>query len=635
MKRIAAVCILTISFSFFVQGQRNESEIALREYFNDAEFFLTQEFYLDALNDYMQIYKRGYSDNANINYRIGICYLGIPGQKDKAIGYLEKASKIVSTKYKESSLNEKNAPIDVYLYLGNAYRVNDRLDEAIKAYNKYKELLPADETNLHVYADKQIEACNIAHEFMDKPVDLTFENLGDTINTTSDDYNPVISGDGSTLVFMHKLPFYEAIYFSKKVNGKWQKPVNITPQIMSDGNQYVTGISYDGKTILLSVENEFNSDIYMSQYTDNRWTQSRPLGSNINTKYWESHASLSKDGNTLYFTSNRNGGAGNMDIYVAKRTATGNFGQVQNVKEVNSDLNEDTPFVTADGQKLYFSSQGFVNMGGYDIFESTLGSDGKWSVPENLGYPVSTTDDDLFYYPWQNGNIGYMSKIIDGGYGAMDIYKVKFNIPVRESISEEVSPIQEELPETAMVADTTVKKIRNENVPETAAVQDTTKKSTGILTAKEEEKEIPVKQEIRTVEISPIFFEFDKSVLSEKGKQELDKLIGLLNEFPGLKIRLSGFADALGPESYNLRLSERRALTALNYLVSNGINGTRLTAIGKGETEFIAPNTHPDGSDNPEGRRFNRRVEFEITGTNPDVLIIKRIDPVPKELRIQ
>ena len=212
--------IFTFTCIFFVANisfaQRSESEIALREYFADAEFFLTQEFYIDALSDFLQVYRRGYQENANINYRIGICYLNIPGQKHKSIEYFEKAKASVSAKYRESSLKEENAPIDVYLYLGNAYRVNDRLEEAIQSYNEYKDLLPDDEKNLLEYVNQQIEACNIATEFMNSPVDVEFVNLGPGINMSNENYKAVVSGDESTLVYMHKLPFYDAIYFSTK-----------------------------------------------------------------------------------------------------------------------------------------------------------------------------------------------------------------------------------------------------------------------------------------------------------------------------------------------------------------------------------------------------------------------------------
>jgi outer membrane protein OmpA-like peptidoglycan-associated protein/tetratricopeptide (TPR) repeat protein len=621
MKKIISFLILFISIGILAFGQKNESEIALKEYFLDAEFFLAQEFYKDALNDFIQVYRRGYEDNANVNYKIGICYLNIPGQKDKAVDYLAKASNSVSTKYKESSLNEKNAPIDVFLYLGNAYRVTNRLDEAIASYNKYKELAPKNEPDLLSYANQQIEACNLANEFMSNPDTVVFENLGEVINTSTNQYKPVISGDGSTIAFMHGLPFYDAVYVSKKENGSWSKPENITPQILSDGDQFVTCISYDGTVLYLTREDEFNSDIYRSEYIDGRWGPSQVIGSNVNTKYWESHAAISDDGNTLYFTSNRKGTIGAMDIYVSTRMDDGFWGPAKNLGAgINTELNEDTPFITADGKMLFFSSQGFTSMGGYDVFVSELQESGEWSIPKNLEFPLNTTDDDLFYNPWGDGSVGYMARIMEDTYGEMDIYKVTLVSRVKEMVPEvveepiAVAPVPVEEPDTVKKPESV-----EEPVPEVEVVV------------------VPVvtPEKVVTFEVTPLLFGFDKYSLTEQGKRQLDNLVKLLDDFQGLSVILVGYTDALGPENYNLRLSKQRAISVMQYIISKGIEATRLKATGKGETNFIAPNTKPDGSDNPDGRSYNRRVEIEITGADQKKLMIKAIDPVPKNIQIQ
>lgn len=638
MKRTVLSILILLSLGITVSGQRSESEIALREYFIDAEFFLAQEFYVDALSDYLQVYKRGYQDNPNINYRIGICYLYIPGQKDKAIKYLEKAKQSVSTAYRESTLNEKFAPLDVYLYLGNAYRVNNMLDKAVESYMKYKEILPEEEVNLHKYADQQIEACNIASEFMSSPVDLEIINLGEVINSSNDDYKAIISGDGSTLVYMHKLPFYDAVYYSTKQDGKWSKPDNITPELLSDGNQFVCGLSYDGKTLLLSNEDEFNSDIMMSLYDDeeNRWTEALLLGANVNTKYWESHASLSRDGKTIYFASNRRNGKGEMDLYMAELNDDGEFGQAQNIEALNTELNEDTPFITPDGEMLFFASQGFTSMGGYDIFVSKR-EGSSWGLPQNLGYPVNSTDDDLFYYPIENGEAGLMSLITEDGFGGNDINEIHYKalpLVLQKSVKEpaieqaeeiekiieeggeEIAEVEEELAQ--------IETVTEEAIEEVEAVEELTETIP-------EETEVAV--EVKQVEITPVFFGFDKSLLSAEGKDELDMLAALLKENSGLTVVLIGFTDPLGPESYNLTLSKKRAQSALSYLKTKGVDASRIRAIGKGETNFIAKNTDAQGKDLPEGRKFNRRVEFEIKGTDLANIKLILINPVPDNLK--
>ncbi|MBN1950605.1 MAG: OmpA family protein [Bacteroidales bacterium] len=650
MKRTVFKVFLLFFLTFSAYSQRSESEIALREYFTDAEFFLAQEFYPDALSDYLQVYKRGYQQNPNINYRIGICYLNIAGEKDKAIPYLLEAKKSASTAYRESSLNEKHAPLDVYLYLGNAYRVNNQLDKAIESYMTYKEILPEDEVNLHKYADQQIEACNIANEFMAAPQSVEITNLGSVINTSNDDYKGVISGDGSSLVYMHRLPFYDAVYFSKNSQGVWSEPQNITPELLSDGDQFVCALSYDGKTLLLTREDEFNSDILVSRFNEaeNRWSVSAPLGASINTKYWESHASLSKDGKTIYFASNRRNGQGEMDLYYAELTAEGVYGPAQNIAELNTGLNEDTPFLTEDGEFLFFSSQSFTSMGGYDIFVSRREGN-TWGLPVNLGYPINSTDDDLFYYPMNNGHSGLMSLILDDGLGGMDLNEISFTeIPqvliITREKTEEIAGVSER--DTEELLEEGVKELVDETTE--MAVTETTKEEVGEVIAEEtaavEETDAPADepvsevlpvQEVRKIPLSPVLFGFDKASLTSEGKAELDKIAALLKTDPSVKVVLVGFTDPLGPENYNLSLSKNRAQATLEYLLSAGVDASRMKAVGKGETNFIAKNTDALGKDLPEGRRYNRRVEFEITGTDTTKVQVIRIDPVPEDLKIK
>jgi outer membrane protein OmpA-like peptidoglycan-associated protein/tetratricopeptide (TPR) repeat protein len=641
MKKILLSIIVLTSLIGSTLCQKSESEIALREYFIDAEFFLAQEFYTDALNDYLQVYKRGYTDNPNINYRIGICFLNIPGQKERSIEYLEKATLAASEKYIESSLNEKRAPIDAFLFLGNAYRINNQLDKALESYMKYKELLPDDEAELHKYVDKQIEACHIAHEFIAAPVNLEFKNLGNQINSSNDNYKALISGDGLSMVYMNRLPFYDAVYYVVKRDGVWSEPENITPQLMSDGDQSVTYLAHDGKTLLLTREDEFNSDILISRLEDNRWSVSQPLSNSINTKYWESHACLSRDGKSIYFASNRREGPGEMDIYYAEMNAVGEFEPAKNISEINTELNEDTPFITEDGTLLFFSSQGFTSMGGYDVFVSRK-EGSSWGLPVNLGYPINTTDDDLFFYPVDNGESGLMSKIMKQGFGGMDIYSINFNEIPTALVREEPSPIAEKVSQPAQESEDAARITEKD---ESAVSQEVKEKHPEIQTEEITEKQVapttPVQSTVepkteimaRTIEIMPVLFGFDRYALTAEGKLELDKIADLIKQEHTFQLILTGFADPLGPEDYNLSLSKNRAQTALNYLISKGVDATRLKAVGKGETEFIAVNNYPDGRDNPEGRRYNRRVEFELLGTDSENLIIRRIDPVPSELK--
>ncbi len=596
----------------------------LKEYFSDAEFFFAQEEYADALYDYMELYNSGFKENANINYKMGICYLNIPGQKDKAIGHLLEAVRNVSKKYGESKFKQKSAPLDAYLFLGNAYRVNNKLSDAIQAYNKYKEVAVSPEEIK--YADQQITACNTALSFMNNPLRVKLTNLGDSVNSLSSNFKGVVSGDGQTLVFMNELPFYDAVYCSKYQNG-WSSPVNITPQIESDGDQYVSSISHDGTKLFLTREDAFNSDIYVSRYDNNRWTKSVPLaGQDINTKFWESHASISKDGKVLYFTSNRKDGLGDMDIYASKRQPDGSWGSPVNLgAPVNTPLNEDTPFITENDSLLYYSSQGNENMGGYDIFVSKLDASGKWSKPENLKYPVNTTDDDLFYYPWNNNQVGYISKIQPDGFGKEDIYAVQ---------PYDAKELPELLADYFINSEPALRESTPVETPEPAKTVEPEKPLLSEDTKVTEKPADPSQQVPGEIELDPVYFAFDNFQLNEEGKKQLDQIFRLLKEYPVVRVKFIGHADAKGPAEYNQKLSEKRANAVMKYILEKGVEAGRIEAKGMGEQRFAAINSNPDGSDNPAGRKLNRRVEYEITGANEIVLFI-RATPLPENLKFK
>ncbi|MBN2482534.1 MAG: OmpA family protein [Bacteroidales bacterium] len=653
MKKALVFGSFIILFSF-VHAQEIERSV-LKEYFLDAEFFFAQEAYADALYEYLELYNNGYRDVANINYRIGICYLNIPGQKDSSIPHLLEAVKDVSSRYRESSFRQESAPADAWLFLGNAYRVNNMLDEAISAYSAFKALTKS--TDEIQFADQQITACNNALQYMNRPLDIRITNLGDSINGTSSNFKAVVSGDGRTLVYMNELPFYDAVYFSRYRNGSWSAPVNITPQIESDGDQYVSSVSYDGTVLYLTREDPFNSDIYTSTFVGDRWTKSQPIaGQNINTKYWESHASISADGRSLYFTSNRRGGSGNMDVYISRLQGDGIWGEPLNLGSgINTALNEDTPFITENDSLLYFSSQGHENIGGYDIFRVRLNRDGSWSTPENMGYPINTTDDDLFYYPWHNDRIGYASLYRDDGYGKEDIFAFQAadDKPLYELIAEllpqETMPpeqsIEESVDAETVAADAAVSGTETSGgqaaatgMPEKevgeAEAPETEKEQTEVAEAAPSEVPEPAGKKLLEVELNPLYFSFDDHELTETGKNELQKIYDLLSEFPEVHLRLMGYTDAVGPAAYNLGLSERRAVSAMNHLVDLGMDVKRLTAVGLGETGFAAINTNADGTDNPEGRRLNRRVEFDIMGLEEQMIIIRR-PAVPENLRFK
>jgi len=414
-------------FVFMACSARSQDMRQLQSVFMEAEYFLLLDEYNDALPYYLQIYQ-SLPDNANIAYRIGLCYLNIPDRKNMALSYLETAAKNTSATYREGSLNQKTAPYDAIFHLGEAYRINYRFDEAREAFVRFREtLLPDDAENLR-FVDQHIRVCGYAKEILANPVQFREENLGTLFNDERSNYNPVISADGMSFAFMVGLKFYNAIMFSKMTGNRWGPPVNITPDLQIDGSVFISGLSADGKTLLLSRNDNFESNIYSAEFEGDKWTTAAPLNKNINTRYWESHGFMTEDGNTLIFASNRPGGFGGLDLYISKKV-DGDWGPAINMgPEINTPFNEDRPFLINGGKTLFFCSQGHYNMGGYDIFRSDIQSNGLWSTPANLGYPVNTPDDDTFFMPEGNGNAGYISRFrgTSENFGKEDIYKITF-----------------------------------------------------------------------------------------------------------------------------------------------------------------------------------------------------------------
>ncbi|MBN1158715.1 MAG: PD40 domain-containing protein [Bacteroidales bacterium] len=408
------------SYHAFAQDEDN-----FKELFLEAESYFLFEEFKEALPLYQKLLQQD-PDNNNINYKIGVCYLNDPYQVSKAIPYLEKAIKGTSPGYRINNHRERMAPQEAYYYLGNAYRVNNMLDDAIEVYEYFLEILDPVVYDSEL-VEAQIEACEVAKALRSRPVYFTSTNLGGMINERFEEINPVVSGDESVLVFTRRLQFYDAVFYSLKENGTWSYPVNLTSSFGVDGNTYVTGISYEGDELFVYRSDDFDGNIYVSKRENNQWSVLEKLNDNINTKYWESHASISADGRTLYFTSNRKGGYGGLDIYKSERKEGGDWGPAINMGPViNTKYNEDTPFVTNGGSTLYFSSMGHYNMGGYDVFYSTRLNNGQWSVPVNAGYPLNTTNDDRFFVPTRDGAYAYFSRYnADDSYGLADVYRME------------------------------------------------------------------------------------------------------------------------------------------------------------------------------------------------------------------
>ncbi len=420
-KRLLEVIFIFL-FVFNVQISKSQESEDLKSIYLEAESYFLYEEYNEALGLYQQLIRR-MPENANINYKLGRCFLADPFKKELSIPYLEKASKNVGEKYKVKSFKEVKAPLEVYFYLGDAYRVTNQFDKAIETYTYFLGVIDEEIYDKQLVED-QIEACKRAKEQMKTPVFFAVKNFGEGINTNRQQSNAVLSGDGKQLAFVTKLPFYDAIFYTEKEGGSWKEPRNLTPEIKVDGGTYPTCMSFDGKEMYLYKLDGYNGNLYVTRLENGKWTEPVEL-KGLNTKYWESHASISKDKQTLYFSSNRPGGYGDLDIYVSKRISDFEWGEPRNLgATVNSRYNDDTPFITEDGKSLYFSSLGHSTIGGYDIFVSDF-NNSEWSEPTNLGYPINTTSDELFFVPNKKGISGYMSMFRKDGFGMNDIYEIE------------------------------------------------------------------------------------------------------------------------------------------------------------------------------------------------------------------
>lgn len=411
------LCLILFISAVSLSGQ---SRSDLREMFVSAEGDLLFEDYAEALPKYLSLLQF-YPENYNLYFRIGQCYLNTPGEKDKAIPWLETAVQNINPGYRGGKFRETGAPYDALYFLANAYRIGARFEEALETYELFLREVDSEKYDIELVRF-QMQTCHNAQQMMRKPVLVIDRNLEGPVNGRFSEFNPVISADENTLLFTRQLQFYDAVFWTVRRDGVWSEPVNLTPQLGVDEDYYTSSLSHDGRTLLLYRTDTFDGNIYQSIFDGNSWSGVTKLNNNINTKYWESHATMSRDGRRIYFTSNRRESIGGLDIFMSERDSTGDWGPAVNLgPEINTVYNEETPFLANNDRTLFFSSRGHYNIGGYDIFRSDLGPDGRWSTPVNIGYPVNTTDDDLFFMPVGKGDRGYYSRFDDAGQGRMDI----------------------------------------------------------------------------------------------------------------------------------------------------------------------------------------------------------------------
>lgn len=434
MKKFIFLLTFVTFTSLVVNAQDN-----FRQKFFEANTLMEENSYDIALPIWLELIISE-PDNFNVNYKIGVCYINSANEKAKSLPFLIKASQNTSNNYDPFTHTEKNAPINALFYLGRAYHLNYEFDAAIMNYNTFKEKI-SKKHYLFNEVEHHIQQSLNGKAAVANPVNIIVTNIGNPINSIYGDYSPVISLDESTIYFTSRRvrkdssnyyikdesdgKHFEDIYMSNNYDGTWSEPELLT--INTDGHLATVNISADGQTLFVYKDDEGDGNIYTTtKNQDELWGQLVKLGSDINTTAKETHAHISPDGNTLYFVSDRKkDGFGGQDIYYCKKLPTGDWGLAQNIGNVlNTSYDEDGVFLHPDGKTIYFSSKGHTSIGGFDIFYSELDENGSWGSPVNMGYPVNSTDDDVFFVTSTDGKRAYYSSFKSEGLGEKDIYVI-------------------------------------------------------------------------------------------------------------------------------------------------------------------------------------------------------------------
>lgn len=391
-------------------------------------------------------------DNANINFRLGLSYLNSNVNKFKALDYLKLIKKDQLTgNFDYYDSREKKAPFEAYYYLGHAYHINTMLDSAEAVYNRLEELI-SKKHFMRPLAIHQLEMIANARIQLANPKDYTIENLGPTINTEFSEITPVISLDESGLYFTSTRirkdsanwdvvdqnygNYFNDVYVSYRDKSKaWMEPELLNINEINSHTATIN-VSPDGQQLFLYISSGNSGNVYESSLIGEIWGEPVLMTHEVNSDAWETHVAIAADGNTMYFVSNRSGGEGERDIYRSVKLPNGEWSKAKSLGNVvNTEWDEEAPFIHPDGRTLYFSSKGHNSMGGYDIFYTTLQEDGSWTKPENVGYPLNTCDDDLYFVTTPDGLRGYFSSDRPGGLGNDDIYKIDLPVSVSQGLA--------------------------------------------------------------------------------------------------------------------------------------------------------------------------------------------------------
>jgi len=513
-----------------------------------------------------------------------------------------------------------------------------------RKYLTYPGLNPASKEKINKY----ISDCTFSLEAIKKPVLFKPENMGPAINTKEDEYLPVITADEEIIIFTRQANRNEDFYKSTKRNGDWSAAEFLSKEInTSNFNEGAQNISPDGNYLFFTGCNRPDGlgrcDIYISKREGNDWSKPFNIGGPVNTAGWESQPSISADGRTLYFVSTRQGGYGGYDIWRSELNSDGTWSSPVNLgPDINTAYDEQSPFIHPDNESLYFSSNGWPGLGNKDLFLSRKSYSGEkqtgWQKPENLGFPINTFAEESGLSISNNGKLAFFASNQKEGYGKLDIYffelpekmKPKTVTYVKGKVFDKNS--KEVLDSQIQITNLKDGKTIYDEItdPENGQFLATLPagNSYGLAVSKEgylfysqnftitgdqENKPFSIEVPLQKIDIggmvilNNIFFEINKYDLLPESKSELQQLILFLKENPTISIEIGGHTDNIGEDESNLILSKNRAKTVYEYLIINKIPLKNISFKGYGESQPISDNT------TEQGRKNNRRTEFKIT----------------------
>jgi outer membrane protein OmpA-like peptidoglycan-associated protein len=652
---------ILILVPFLLDAQEQDKEQSV-QYYELAKEMISSTRAVDDARDLMVIAADYDTTNLQANFEAGYMYVTTINK--------ELAEKYFNRVYRQ----KPDYRFDLEYWIGQSYHYGSKFDLALDFYNRYKNKLEKTSTNYSgknkiplKQVDRRIEECNYGKKYVADPKSFSIVNLGPEINSEYDDYAPVVNSDETEMIFTTRRRDgninenvwddnkpYEDIFVSKKSGSKWGQASNIGTTLNSKYNNSNLTLSPSGKILFIYKDGIGEGDIFYSErQPDGNWSTAKPLPGTINSPYRESSASITEDESTIFFSSERPGGLGGSDIYMAKKNSKGLWSVIKNMgPSVNTEYDEDGPYVEYDGKTLYFSSMGLKGMGGYDIYEIQLldPDQNQWSEPENVGYPINTPDDDIFITGTSTPNRFYYASARADGLGYSDIYLITTEEVKKDSVVAKEPPKKESYIQKYVVniLDAETKTLLNANVrirgmDNTSVasvnisegvyqfvVMSPVKKDYliyvekegyifenfgvtlgGVIENESDETKTVYLRKVKTGEISVmrhVFFETGKATLTEESFDELDKLILMLKQNPAMKVEIGGHTDDVGTHEYNMKLSQQRAGSVRSYLLKNGVENKRVASVGYGETRPIVSNDDEIG-----GREINRRVEFKIT----------------------